>query len=96
MKKTTVKPLGLLLALSLLPMLAEAHPSTCKITDPSTTPLNVRASPNGQKIGTIKNGVVVQVLDHDSDERGHPWALISRKGRTLGWVYREYISCLNF
>ena len=75
----------------------EAHAQRCKITDPTGTPLNVRASPNGRILRKIANGTIVYIEDTTTDSKGHAWAQISipvRNGRrTLGWVFREFISC---
>jgi hypothetical protein len=66
----------------------------CRVTDPTGTPLNIRATPNGRIIGTAPNGLLVTILDTTSD-RGRPWALVAQfeTGRRVGWVFREFISC---
>lgn len=75
----------------------EAHAQRCKVTDPTGTPLNVRASPNGRILRKIANGTVVFIEQTSYDRRNRAWAQISipvRRGRrTLGWVFREFISC---
>lgn len=69
----------------------------CVVADPSSTPLNVRASPGntGKVIGTLKDGHVVFVLREYP--RGRPWAYVADTAggglRELGWVYRPYIRC---
>ena len=66
----------------------------CRVTDPTGTPLNLRDTPNGTVLGSIRNGLVVFIRDGASDEQGRPWVLISfPTGTTLGWVFREFISC---
>lgn len=66
--------------------------SRCKVTDPTGTPLNVRDQEKNI-IGTLRNGVIVHILEEGFDDRGKPWVLITaQKGRS-GWVYREFISC---
>jgi hypothetical protein len=35
----------------------------CRVVDPTTTPLNVRTTPNGRIVGTLENGAMVSVLD---------------------------------
>lgn len=76
---------------------AAAQSQRCKVTDPTGTPLNVRASPNGRILRTIRNNTVVYVEEYSSDRNGKPWARISipsKNGRrVLGWVFREFISC---
>lgn len=72
-----------------------AHAETCKVTDPTGTPLNARATPNGKIIGKVKNGTVVYVSEYSYDNKGRPWALIfnAKNDKYIGWVYREFISC---
>lgn len=69
----------------------------CKVTDPTGTPLNVRATPNGEIVSTLKNGTEVYIEEAASDDKGRPWAKVSTtskgKKRVLGWVLREFISC---
>ena len=68
--------------------------SPCVVTDPTGTPLNVRTAPQGQIIGTVKNGVLVGVLDRSVDRNRKQWVYISdQTGRRLGWVFREFITC---
>lgn len=71
----------------------------CKVTDPTGTPLNVRETPNGRIVGTLRNGVEVYIVKIDSDSQGRPWALVSRSRQNpsgaFGWVFREFISCFN-
>ena len=80
----------------------------CKVTDPTGTPLNVRESPNGERIGTLRNGTKVEVVGDNKDSKGRVWAYIlwHGQGQRLkgysgakeyegyeGWVIREYLSC---
>ena len=69
----------------------------CKVTDPTGTPLNVRETPNGRIVGTLRNGVEVYIIDISYDSKNRPWALVrrSRQGGAFGWVFREFISCFN-
>lgn len=87
--------LSLLLAGSASAMAAEDR---CLVTDPTGTPLNVRTGPgqHGMVIGTIENGHRVYVVDHLTGDDGKPWAFIADYGtrRDIGWVYRDYISCV--
>lgn len=75
---------------------AEAS-SRCQVTDPTGTPLNVRARPNGRVINRLRNGRQVVILRMARDTRGRPWAYVGGyyKGqwREWGWVFREFISC---
>jgi len=74
---------------------AAASTQTCKVTDPTGTPLNARATPNGKVIGQVKNGTTVYVSEYDYDDKGRPWVLVfhARTDRYIGWVFHEFISC---
>ena len=67
----------------------------CEIMDPTGTPLNVRASPNGHIVGTLQNGVQVSVLDRVVDRKKQAWVYVghSEDQSPIGWVYREFIAC---
>jgi uncharacterized protein YraI len=75
------------IALALLTYSAAAS-AACIVTDPTGTPLNIRAAPNGEIIGTLRNGVSVTISGTVYDSRGRLWANIG-----IGWVFREFISC---
>jgi Bacterial SH3 domain len=65
----------------------------CTVSDPTGTPLNVRAKPNGRIIARLKNDTLVEI---DDSTAGNKWSRISfRKGRgsARGWVLRAYLSC---
>jgi Bacterial SH3 domain len=66
-----------------------------EIMDPTGTPLNVRASPNGHIVGTLRNGVQVSVLDRAVDRKKQAWVYVgySEDQSPIGWVYREFIAC---
>ncbi|MFB2539719.1 MULTISPECIES: SH3 domain-containing protein [unclassified Acinetobacter] len=72
-----------------------AFAQTCKVTDPSSTPLNVRTAPMGKIIGKVANGTVVYTTEYAEDDKGRPWTLIfnAKNDKKIGWVYREFISC---
>ena len=84
------------LGLSTLPAKAE---TICKVTDPTGTPLNVRATPNGKIINRLKNLRKVYIEQIAYDSQGRQWAKISGsyngKYRLWGWVIREFVSCYN-
>jgi uncharacterized protein YraI len=60
----------------------------CVVTDPTGTPLNIRSSPNGRIVGTLRNGARVTIETVTYDSQGRAWANIG-----VGWVFREFISC---
>lgn len=78
---------------ALIPTVGKAQ-THCRVMDPTTTPLNIRTSPNGRIVGTLDNGVLVSVLDR-SIERSRPWVYVGRyeDHSPIGWVFREYIDC---
>jgi len=66
----------------------------CSVTDPTGTPLNIRAAPQGQVIATIENGILVSIIESSTDAKGKSWAHVADKNRRpLGWVYREFVTC---
>ena len=87
-------------ALGFAAMSASAQAQTprgaCLISDPTGTPLNVRATPGGRIIGNLYNGDYVVMRATARDAGGRPWALVGgTDGSTHGWVFREFISCRN-
>ena len=86
------------LALSAVVTLAASEAAAqnrCRVMDPTGTPLNLRAVPNGPILGALPNGLLVGVVKLAGDANGKPWALIARSddGRPIGWVFREFIAC---
>jgi len=77
----------LLTAIFCLTVSAAAH-GACIVTDPTGTPLNIRSAPNGEIIGTLRNGASVTIRATSYDGQGRLWAYIG-----AGWVFREFISC---
>ena len=67
----------------------------CRVMDPTSTPLNVRTAPNGRVLGNLPNGVLVSVVDQAVDANGKSWVYIKpmTEDASLGWVFREFISC---
>ncbi len=89
---------GFGLCLVLVPHTANAQVprGACMISDPTGTPLNVRAGPNGAVVGRLFNGDVVVMTGAIAQDRGRPWAQISTPNSGVrGWVFREFISCRN-
>ena len=102
MKKSSV-----LFAVVLAGMMTAAHAAdTCRVTNPTGTPLNVRDAPNGNRIGTLQNGTTVRATDVAEDNQGRNWVYVYWQGQPLskskqwgaaheGWVIREYVSCVG-
>jgi hypothetical protein len=67
----------------------------CEIMDPTGTPLNVRATPNGHIVGTLQNVVQVSVLGRAVDRKKQTWVYVghSEDQSPIGWIYREFIAC---
>jgi hypothetical protein len=88
--------ISLILIANPLPVFAE---QVCQVTDPTGTPLNVRATPNGKVINALKNGREVSIIETTYDDQDRPWAKIAGyyqgQYRVWGWVLREFISCYN-
>jgi uncharacterized protein YraI len=74
---------------------------TCKVTDPTGTPLNVRSEPNSNAkvLRTLKNGLEVIIGEVSEDGR---WAqVLTVKGKTKldkdglpifdGWAFMKYL-----
>ena len=76
-------------ALAASPALASGE---CLVDDPTGTPLNVRAAPNGPILTTLRNGTRVTVLE-ETKRGGKRWLLVSRQGERLGWIFGAYIVC---
>jgi hypothetical protein len=82
--------LGCCLALTTTGAVAQ----TCVVNDPTGTPLNVRAQPNGAILGALHNGASVQVLQVVYDSGGRPWAHIAPLGAgRRGWVFGNFLTC---
>ncbi|MCC0179083.1 SH3 domain-containing protein [Waterburya agarophytonicola K14] len=71
-------------------------PIICEVIDPTGTPLNVRATPNGEEIvTTLSNGRQVIPYKVSYDEKNRHWILIGDSLHSWGWVYGSYVSCLS-
>ena len=64
----------------------------CLVDDPTGTPLNVRAAPNGAILTTLHNGVAVAVVE-ERRLGTKRWLLVSLDGRELGWIFGAYVVC---
>jgi uncharacterized protein len=69
--------------------------SSCRVADPTGTPLNVRTTPNGTIVDTLIKGTPLQVVGTQQDSRGREWALIKRSGdaQAVGWAFRDFLDC---
>ena len=84
----------LLLACWFAVMATTASAQTCIVNDPTGTPLNVRARPNGAILGALHNGAAVQVLQVIHDNGGRAWANIAPLGAGVrGWVFGSFLTC---
>lgn len=66
----------------------------CQVADPTGSPLNVRAFPNGNVVATLRNGVAV-IIVQSASLQGKNWAYIGSADNSapLGWVFRDYLDC---
>jgi hypothetical protein len=67
----------------------------CIVADPTGTPLNLRTSPNGKVISTIRNGSPVTIIDDAADSQGRAWSYIRSdvSRANLGWVIKSFLGC---
>jgi hypothetical protein len=45
----------------------------CQVTDPTSTPLNVRDRPTGRVVNALRNGREVYIHETAYDRQGCPW-----------------------
>ena len=66
----------------------------CLVADPTGTPLNVRTEPNGRIVDSLRNGVLVEIIELGSSH-GKARAYVGRADSKLplGWVFRDYLNC---
>ncbi|MEX0268537.1 SH3 domain-containing protein [Leptolyngbyaceae cyanobacterium UHCC 1019] len=70
------------------------RPIICAVTDPTGTPLNVRATPNDPAVlAKLPNGGRVTPYRIGYDEKNRYWVLVGDSKRPWGWVFRNYVSC---
>ena len=82
-----------ILAISLgLAFSRSAVAADCIVADPTGTPLNVRAAPNGEILSRLGNGVPVVIVEERA-RAGKQWARVAVDGQTLGWVFAAYLDC---
>ncbi|MBS0016821.1 MAG: SH3 domain-containing protein [Arthrospira sp. SH-MAG29] len=61
----------------------------CIVADPTDTPLNVRATPRGRIIGSLPDGVEVEVWERSPDGK---WVYIYTRVME-GYVWENYLKC---
>ena len=63
----------------------------CLVSDPTGTPLNLRAAPGGPVLSTLANGTAVSATAASEDER---WLhLQTWTGAPLGWAFARHLDC---
>ena len=60
----------------------------CVINFPSRPSLNLRETPRGEVLGSVKNGSSVKIQEVKNDDRNLPWAQIGS-----GWVFAKFLDC---
>jgi uncharacterized protein YgiM (DUF1202 family) len=84
---------SLCLSMAVFSTPAVAETETCVVTDPTGTALNVRKSPNGKVIGSIKNDKNVKILGISIDKKGRAWAKVRGNAGSTGWILRDFVTC---
>jgi hypothetical protein len=79
-------------ALTIPVALACEGPPVCTVVDPTGTPLNVRTGPNDTIIGALKNGMKIEVIEHQEAD-GQRWALVASYSSAWGYVFADYLDC---
>jgi hypothetical protein len=69
-----------------------AAAADCIVNDPTGTPLNVRAVPNGPIRGALHNGTPVTILD-STIVGGKQWTLVAPRIGKTGWVFDSFLVC---
>jgi uncharacterized protein YgiM (DUF1202 family) len=66
----------------------------CTVKDPTGTPLNVRAEPGGEIVGSWINGIKVRQFERKT-HKGKNWVSVERTAddNVVGWVFDPYLKC---
>lgn len=66
----------------------------CKVTDPTGTPLNVRAEPGAEIVGSWTNGIKVRPFE-EKMHKGKKWVQVERLAddNAIGFVFDPYLKC---
>src|SRR6478735_6811101 len=85
-----MKKLLVLMTVVSIPLVGNTRAEACLVKDPSGN-LSVRSSPNGQIVGTLKNGTLVVI-----EERRGDWVSITphaKRSDTPVWVRYAELDC---
>lgn len=65
----------------------------CTVSDPTGSPMNVRATPRGEILGVLRNGSRV-AIDRTAQVNDRTWVFAETEDGTLtGWVVLNYLRC---
>lgn len=87
-----IVPLALALSCLATGAIACGGAPVCTVVDPTGTPLNVRAGPNGKILSTLRRGEKVEFIEH-KESAGKRWALVASYAEASGWVFGAYLKC---
>lgn len=76
------------------PYSTEVAPVSCKVADPTGTPLNTRDAPGGEVFATLRNGTTVRAIAQGALE-GKQWVYVEKwtGDNAVGWVFDAYMAC---
>lgn len=67
----------------------------CTVSDPTGSPMNVRATPRGEVLGILRNGQRV-TINRTTEFNNRTWTFAMNDDGTLqGWVVLNYLRCDN-
>ncbi len=85
------------ICVDILPAKSSEARQTCKVNDPTGTPLNVRDEPGKNLVSTIKNGTEIELIDTTQDIKKRTWARVGNYHQggyqVWGWVFKDFIQC---
>lgn len=84
--------LAILLACLAASLATSASAAECTVADPTGTPLNVRAAPNGAVLSTLENGTLIEVIG-ETTHQGKRWLHVADMGDEIGWVFARFVIC---
>ena len=90
--KRTLMASAAVLIMTVPVALACGGPPVCTVVDPTGTPLNVRIGPNDDIVGALKNGMKIEVIEHQ-DVGDRRWALVANYSSEWGYVFADYLDC---